>query len=187
MVIPETIVILFWIRNDRPMINLTILLVFAASFIFDIVFDLQEGIAVSHIWHEVGLFFLALLAIAWQVYVILKKNKFIRSLNLELLDTKKSYQDWKEKSHRNAHEIRLMIDQQFALWHLSQSEKDVALLLIKGLAMKEIADIRQTHEKTVRQQAMSIYRKSQLCGRQELAAFFLEDILTPGTPIQANA
>ena len=44
--------------------------------------------------------------------------------------------------------------------------------------MKEIADIRQTHEKTVRQQATTIYRKSGLSGRQELAAFFLEDILS---------
>jgi len=69
-------------------------------------------------------------------------------------------------------------NQQFGQWLLSHSEKDVALLLIKGFSMKEIADFRSTHEKTVRQQATTIYKKSGLSGRQELAAFFLEDILT---------
>jgi DNA-binding NarL/FixJ family response regulator len=44
--------------------------------------------------------------------------------------------------------------------------------------MKEIADIRQTQEKTVRTQATTIYKKSGLSGRQELSAFFLEDILS---------
>lgn len=75
-----------------------------------------------------------------------------------------------------------MIDQQFAVWLLSQSEKDVALLLIKGLSMKEIAGIRNTQEKTVRQQATTIYKKAGLSGRQELAAFFLEDILSMPEP-----
>jgi DNA-binding NarL/FixJ family response regulator len=71
-----------------------------------------------------------------------------------------------------------MIDQQFSSWQLSLSEKDVALLLIKGFSMKEIAEIRKTQEKTVRHQATTVYRKSGLSGRQQLAAFFLEDILS---------
>ncbi len=96
----------------------------------------------------------------------------------ELLETKKYYLDWKEKSKSSAGAIREMIDQQLESWQLSQSEKDVALFLIKGLSMKEIAQIRQTQEKTVRSQATTIYRKAGLSGRQELAAFFLEDILT---------
>jgi DNA-binding NarL/FixJ family response regulator len=50
--------------------------------------------------------------------------------------------------------------------------------------MKEIAEIRNTQEKTVRQQATTIYKKSELSGRQELAAFFLEDILS--APIQLS-
>lgn len=112
----------------------------------------------------------------------MKKNIHISKLSTELLETKKSYQEWKEKSHTRAQEIRQMIDTQFGLWQLSHSEKDVALLLIKGLSMKEVADIRNTQEKTVRQQATTIYRKSGLSGRQELAAFFLEDILSSPNP-----
>ena len=148
----------------------------------DIFFDIQEGIPVSHIWHEVVMFGIAFGALIWQIRVIMKKNVHIESLNTELLDTKQSYQEWKAKTHASAQEIRHLIDKQFLLWHLSHSEKDVALLLIKGLSMKEIAEIRNTQEKTVRQQATTIYKKSELSGRQELAAFFLEDILS--APIQ---
>ncbi len=148
----------------------------------DIFFDIQEGIPVSHIWHEVVMFGIAFGALIWQIRVIMKKNDHIESLNTELLDTKQSYQEWKAKTHASAQEIRHLIDKQFLIWHLSHSEKDVALLLIKGLSMKEIAEIRNTQEKTVRQQATTIYKKSELSGRQELAAFFLEDILS--APIQ---
>lgn len=158
--------------------NLIVLLLFAVFFITDILFDIQEGIPLAHVWHEVVLCLVALGALAWQIRVIFKKNLDISSLNKELLETKNSYRDWKEKTHANAQEIRQLIDSQFSIWHLSHSEKDVALLLIKGLSMKEIAEIRQTQEKTVRQQATTIYKKSELSGRQELAAFFLEDILS---------
>ena len=157
--------------------NLTVLVIFAAFFIMDIVIDVKEGVPLSHIGHEVALFLLAVGAIIWQIRVILSKNLRINSLNTELLETRKSYQEWKEKTHASAQELGSLIESEFGLWHLSQSEKDVALLLIKGFSMKEIADIRKTHEKTVRQQATSIYKKSGLSGRQELAAFFLEDML----------
>lgn len=163
------------------MSNLIVLVVFAAFFILDIVVDVKEGIPLSHVWHEAALFFLAMGAIFWQIRVIFHKNLHISSLNTELLETKKSYQDWKQKTHANAQELGQLIESEFGLWHLSQSEKDVALLLIKGFSMKEIADVRNTNEKTVRQQATSIYKKSGLSGRQELAAFFLEDMLNlPG-------
>jgi DNA-binding NarL/FixJ family response regulator len=164
--------------------NLIVLTLVAIFFMTDIFFDIQEGIPVSHIWHEVVMFGIAFGALVWQIRVIMKKNDHIESLNTELLDTKQSYQEWKAKTHASAQEIRQLIDKQFLLWHLSHSEKDVALLLIKGLSMKEIAEIRNTQEKTVRQQATTIYKKSELSGRQELAAFFLEDILS--APIQPS-
>jgi hypothetical protein len=55
----------------------------------------------------------------------------------------------------------------------------VALLLLKGLSLKEIAAIRVTTERTVRAQARSLYSKAGLTGRAALSAFFLEDLLAP--------
>jgi len=45
------------------------------------------------------------------------------------------------------------------------------------LSFKEIAAVRKTLEKTVRQQASSIYKKAGVSGRHEFSAWFIEDIL----------
>lgn len=73
------------------------------------------------------------------------------------------------------------IDKQFILWKLTPAEKDVALLILKGLDFKHIAEVRKTSERTARQQALSVYQKSGLSGRNELTAFFLEDLLSSPT------
>ncbi len=77
------------------------------------------------------------------------------------------------------------IDRQFERWSLSSAEAEVALLLLKGLPTKQIAEVRETSERTVRQQALAVYRKAGLGGRAELAAFFLEDLLLPAHPPSA--
>jgi DNA-binding CsgD family transcriptional regulator len=82
-------------------------------------------------------------------------------------------------------EFQAALDQQFIAWGLSPSEGEVALLLIKGLSMGEIARLRQVREKTVRQQASRVYAKSSCTGRHELVAHFVEDLLTAGDPPSA--
>ncbi len=71
------------------------------------------------------------------------------------------------------------IDAQFERWKLSPAEREIALLMLKGLSQKEIADLRDTSERTIRQQAQAIYSKANLSGRAALSAFFLEDLLVP--------
>jgi DNA-binding NarL/FixJ family response regulator len=71
------------------------------------------------------------------------------------------------------------IDRQFMRWGLTAAEREVGLLMLKGLSHKEVAAARSTTEITIRQQALSIYRKSGLRNRSELSAFFLEDLLLP--------
>ena len=68
---------------------------------------------------------------------------------------------------------------QFDEWRLSEAEAEIGLLLLKGLSLKEIAVLRSTSERTVREQARAVYRKAGLSGRSALAAFFLEDLLPP--------
>lgn len=160
------------------MVNLLVLSLFIVFFVADIATNLQDGVPTAHIWHEALLCSVAMISLAWQIHIIFRKNRHLKLLGNELLETKKSWQEWKDKTHSSALQLRQQIDYQFSLWQLSHSEKDVALLLIKGLSMKEIAEIRETQEKTVRQQSTVIYRKAGLSGRQELAAFFLEDILS---------
>jgi DNA-binding CsgD family transcriptional regulator len=71
------------------------------------------------------------------------------------------------------------IDRQFERWKLTAAEREVAMLLLKGLSHKEIAVVRDSSVLTVRQQARSVYAKANLSGRAALSAYFLEDMLLP--------
>ncbi len=83
---------------------------------------------------------------------------------------------WRETARAHSAGLGEAIRQQFEAWRLSTGETDVAMLMLKGLSHKEIANLRNSSSATVRQQAAAIYLKSGLSSRAELAAFFLEDL-----------
>jgi DNA-binding CsgD family transcriptional regulator len=89
---------------------------------------------------------------------------------------------WKKDNAALTGGLSAAIDQQLERWALTPAEKEVALLLLKGLSHRDVAEIRQVSETTVRQQARALYRKAGLDGRADLAAFFLEDLLSGTAP-----
>lgn len=88
-------------------------------------------------------------------------------------------QRWRSEARLHLDGLGRAIDEQFSRWNLTEAEREVALLLLKGLSTKEIASVRATSERTIREQARSIYTKAGLTGRTALSAFFLEDLLAP--------
>lgn len=87
---------------------------------------------------------------------------------------------WRLQSRRFLDGLSRAIEGQFTAWNLTPAEADVAGLLLKGAALREIAGLRRTSEATIRQQAQNVYRKSGLSSRTELAAYFLEDLFSLG-------
>lgn len=88
-------------------------------------------------------------------------------------------QRWRAEAQQAVRGLAEAIDRQLVRWDLTPAEREVALLLLKGLSLKEIAHARDTTERTARDQARAIYRKAGVAGRSELSAFFLEDLLLP--------
>lgn len=88
-------------------------------------------------------------------------------------------QRWRSESRSLLNGLGQAIDVQFTRWSLTDAEREVALLLLKGLSTKEIAAVRGGSERTVREHARAIYSKAGLTGRAALSAFFLEDLLAP--------
>ncbi len=88
-------------------------------------------------------------------------------------------QRWRSESRSLLNGLGAAIDEQFSRWNFTDAEREVALLLLKGLSTKEIAAVRAGSERTVREHARSIYFKAGLTGRAALSAFFLEDLLAP--------
>lgn len=88
-------------------------------------------------------------------------------------------QRWRSESRTLLNGLGEAIDIQFTRWNLTEAEREVALLLLKGLSTKEIAAVRAGSERTAREHARAIYSKAGLTGRAALSAFFLEDLLAP--------
>ena len=97
----------------------------------------------------------------------------------EILRSSADARRWNAEAQNVLDGLGVAIDRQFDRWGLTPAEREVALLQLKGLRHRAIAELRHTSERTDRQQALSIYRKSGLDGRSDLAAFFLEDLLLP--------
>lgn len=87
-----------------------------------------------------------------------------------------------EELERALTRIQNHIELEFDTWNLTSAEREIALLLLKGLRLKDIANARGTSERTVRQQAQAVYKKARLEGRFELAAYFIEDIIQSMEP-----
>ena len=101
--------------------------------------------------------------------------KLLRDLELARLQGLR----WRTESRGILNGLGEAINAQFGRWNLTDAEREVALLLLKGLSHKEVATIRAVSERTVREQSRSVYTKSGLSGRTALSAFFLEDLLAP--------
>lgn len=143
-----------------------IVLAFAILFFgYDIVADLlQDDESRLHIFIESIVF----VAVSTVLYGELRRVALLQTTVLEE----------RSKTARLSGELLNVMRDQFADWGLSPSESEVAQLLIKGLSMREISQAREVKEKTIRQQATAVYAKSGYAGRHEIAAHFIEDLMT---------
>ncbi len=73
-----------------------------------------------------------------------------------------------------------VIGEHFDAWGFTASEREVAMLSLKGLDLADIARVRGVAAGTVRAQLTAIYAKSGTSGRAQFTSFFVEDLLSGG-------
>ena len=73
-----------------------------------------------------------------------------------------------------------ILESHFDQWALTPAEADVALLLIKGLSINEIAQLRETKDGTIKAQSNGVYRKAGVTGRAQLVSLFIEELMGEG-------
>ncbi|MCB9025464.1 MAG: hypothetical protein H6625_04030 [Bdellovibrionaceae bacterium] len=166
-------------NKKERFIIVVILTLVALMVAMDIVTDTKEGVATWHVLVEGATGLAALFGIFYFLKGSYSLRRKLSDSLRENIKFKREADEWKKEAQKYIEGLSKSIDLQLSKWSLSQAEKEVALLLLKGLSLKEIAEIRNTSEKTARVQSVSIYAKSGLAGRSELAAFFLEDLLQP--------
>lgn len=155
------------------------LLLIAVLIGVDAVQDWRSGGSPGHVGLELAVMASAAAGAALLIarYVVLRSR--LAATQATLARVRQEADGWRRQNEATLRGLSAAIDRQLDAWRLTASEKEVAFLLLKGLSFKEAAAVRGTSERTVRQQALSVYAKSGLGGRAELAAFFLEDLLVP--------
>ena len=174
-----------YMRRER-LVGLCFFAIVIVATIIDVIEDSSEGSPWTHILTEL---FIISVSFGAALYLWRRLNSGWRNrtnqLKSELSQALGDIERWKQEAAAVSRGLTDAIERQLAQWGLSPAEQEIAFLLIKGLSLREVAEARTTTERTVRQQAAPIYRKSGLEGRAQLAAFFLEDLLPPIPTIKA--
>ena len=150
----------------------------AALISVDLATDYRDGVGWGHIILESVILVLAAVGAVqgWRRYIATRAD--LVRLDADLESVRAQAEGWRAEHASLVRGLGAAIESQFAQWALTTAETEIGLLLLKGLSLKEIANLRATSERTVREQARSVYRKAGLAGRAELSAFFLEDLLS---------
>ena len=166
--------------NEKPLGFAGVLFaIIAAVVLTDLGFDVSEGASPGHLIAEVSVVIFSLIGVAALWSRLRRLRLDADRLRLSLDETRADAERWRERASDHIRGLAEAIDEQFDAWELTPAEREVALLLLKGLSMKEIASVRGVSPRTVRQQAHVVYKKADLGGRADLSAFFLEDLLLP--------
>ena len=148
---------------------------------FDMFADYRSAANPVHVQLEGVVMALALAGLVIMSLQFRAIHLHARQLSRDLEVAHREAERFREEAHDALRGLGEAIAHQFTRWSLSPAEREVGLLLLKGLSHKEIAEVRSTSENTIRQQALALYRKSGLRSRADLSAFFLEDLLLPAS------
>jgi len=164
-------------RLRSALLFLSIVLLIA----IDLFEDWRRGSRDLHLGLESVVLVLAVVGLWLLRSRVLRERANARALRARLAEASAAAESWRRENEALTAGLGRAIDSQLETWKLTEAECEVARLLLKGLSLREIATLRETSERTVRQQSLAVYRKAGLAGRAELSAFFLEDLLSPPT------
>lgn len=140
-------------------------------FLWDVLADFREdGYAIASNIHLV----VEILAAFALFAAIVFETRYLR----RLLQHQAHLQESVSLATSAMHDIVLEL---FDQWKLTASEKDVAMLMVKGLRIGEIAGVRGSAEGTIKAHLNSIYRKSGTNSRAELLSLIIDPLMV--TPL----
>lgn len=175
--------------EPHPSIQLVLAAVFTVIVIggvVDLALDAPDTLISGHVIFELSMIVVSLGAAAYLGRRWFRASRSVASLERAVEHHRAERDAWRERAARILTGLGEQIARQFEGWELTPAERETALMLLKGYSHKRIARETDRSDRTVRQHAVSVYRKSGLGGRAELAAFFLGDVTLPnGTDEEA--
>ena len=159
-------------------LTVLVISVFATSAI-EIASEFAAGESLVAMWDDMLWVAVSAGCVLYYLYERRISSKEISELREKLTNARGKLVKIDNHSEEIANQYRAVMQKQFDAWSLSSSEQDIVISMLKGLTFREIAGLRETREKTVRQQASAVYRKAGVSSRSELTAWFFEDMLDP--------
>lgn len=151
------------------------LIVSVAFFIFDVLSDIYERLIASN---SPGL-----LDLTHLLFEILSAAALILAIKI-LVRQMRGLQEKNDRQSQSLSFLRGEMDRfvrgKFDEWNLSPAERDIAMYILKGLSVADIATARATAEGTVKAQTSNIFRKTGVSSRTELMSLFMDEFLDVG-------
>ena len=144
-------------------------------FVFDVVSDIYERVIAStapsfldltHLFFEVFSAGALILAIR----ILIRQLRWLQARNTEQSQSLEFLRGEMDSFARG----------KFDEWNLTAAERDIAMYMLKGLSIAEIAAARSTAEGTVKAQTSNIFRKTGVSSRMELMSLFMDEFLDIG-------
>ncbi len=145
-------------------------------FMFDVAFDLQ-----NHVVSNTPYGNSELVHLGFEVFAVfaLGSGIFVTAQYMVLL--RESQQNAELSLHHLRRDFDGLAKQKFERWSLTPAEKDISILLLKGLGTAEISEIRSTKIGTVNLQVHKVLQKAGATNRAEFMSLFMDEFLDLST------
>lgn len=184
-------------EDDRPMdergpephpsvhlVLASVLFVIVVGGMVDLILDAPPTLLSGHVLFELFMIAVSLSAATYLGGRWFRASRSVVALERAVERHQAEHDVWRERAARVLKGLGEEIAHQFEAWGLTPAERETAMGLLKGYSHKRIARDTDRSERTVRQHAVAVYRKSGVAGRAELAAFFLGDVSLPPEPAE---
>jgi DNA-binding NarL/FixJ family response regulator len=156
-----------------------VFLIVVVGGVIDLILDQPDRLISAHVLFELAIVAVSLASATYLARGWYSASHLVVQLRHSLSDRKVERDAWRARASVAMEGLGTAVSQQFKEWQLTGSERETAVLLLRGYSTKKIARITDRSDRTVRQHAVSVYSKSGLSGRAEFAAFFLGDLTLP--------
>lgn len=162
-------------RRNVVFLGMAVLLACMAFFGFDVVADIVEHVegGTSYAAGELVHLIFEICAVIGLGYAAMTLRAYLRLLQAQAARSRETIQML--RGHFDE-----VLNGKFEEWGLTAAERDVTLLIIRGLSVADIAAARNTAQGTIKAQSTSIFRKIGVGSKGELMSTIIDEFLDVG-------
>lgn len=160
------------LSRNAVVLGMALLLGCMAFFVIDVIVDIVEHVLSRTPYGPSELLHLVfeILAVGGLSYAVLTLRAYLRLTRAEAARSKETIQMLRGN-------FDAVLREKFDEWGLTAAERDVTLLIIRGLSGAEIAAARNTAQGTIKAQSTSIFRKIGVGSKTELMSAIIDEFL----------